>query len=109
MRSVLPNDTSLPMGDGISVVSSVGPARATITRTLVDTTARAGLSSFGAILTLDGSAVRCAAIPLTGQGIGAFDYAFEDRGGNVCGCPVADGSCKLVDAALVAPEPPPPL
>jgi hypothetical protein len=106
VRDVLPNATTAPFGDGIAVLSESGSTHTTITRSLVDATARAGVSSFGGIVALDSNALQCAAFPLTGQSYAGFDYAFEDRGGNVCGCPLADAACKVVNAALEPPEPP---
>lgn len=92
-------------GDGIAVLSLDAPAALTVTRSRVDNSRRAGVSNFGASATLSGSHVRCAAFALAGELLEDQRFVFTDNGGNLCGCPAADGACQVVSAGLAAPEP----
>ena len=82
------------------------PLRVSTASTLIDSSARAGLANFGAFASLGATRVRCAALALSGDGYSEHDFSFEDRGGNACGCPEADGECKMVSAGLAPPDPP---
>jgi hypothetical protein len=86
-------------GDGVTVVN----ADAELLRTRVQDSARAGIATFGGMAALGSTRIECAAFSLTGQGYGGGDFAFEDRGDNLCGCPNADAMCKLVNAELAPP------
>jgi hypothetical protein len=92
-------------GDGI-FVEYLGPstARADITASLVERAARAGIGVFGATAAVSSTTVSCNGFDLDGEAYAGADYAFEDGGGNVCGCgePVV---CKVLSSGLSAPEP----
>ena len=91
-------------GDGVSVVSHQGLASAALSVVLIDESARAGVASFGGMVSLHSVVVRCAAFALNGETYDGHDFDFEDGGGNACGCPQADGICKSVSAGLEPPE-----
>ncbi len=76
-----------------------------ITGSWVTESARAGLSSFGAGVTLGGSALHCNTIDLNGEVSYDLPFVFEDLGGNGCGCPEATGACKAISPGLAPPEP----
>jgi len=46
--------------------------------------------------------VQCASFDLEGEAQGQA-FTFEDRGGNRCGCPVADAECIAVSPGLEPP------
>jgi hypothetical protein len=93
-------------GDGITVVTETLPASATLSATIVEDSARAGLATFGATLSLTASHIRCAEFALTIDAHAGFDPALDDRGGNLCGCPDASEACQAISAKLAPPEAP---
>ncbi len=93
------------LGDGISVVGGAMVASATITTTLIEDSVRAGLGVFGASASLDHSTLGCSAFALAGEVLEGQGFQVDDGGDNRCGCPEADGECKLVSAGLEPPEP----
>ncbi len=76
-----------------------------VNATRIDDAARAGLSNFGAFVSLGSTAIRCAAFELEGEPFNGSNFSFENRGGNACGCPVADEKCVAVSAGLEPPAP----
>jgi hypothetical protein len=91
-------------GDGVAVVGGASTASATITNTRIEESARAGLSNFGATVSLTMSSIACAAFALEGQAWEERDFVFDDHGENRCGCP-AEGVCKTVTTGLAPPAP----
>jgi hypothetical protein len=96
-------------GDGIALFDSGVGVSASVTRVLIDDSARAGIASFGGFVSIGETAIRCAAFALDGESTADATFEFEDRGANACGCPTADGECKAVSSGLEVPEPLPPL
>jgi hypothetical protein len=90
-------------GDGLSVSAAQNPASAIVTGAHIETSARAGIVSFGAFVSLGGTALECNVIALDGEDVAAGQFAFEDRGNNGCGCPGATEACKAVSTMLDAP------
>jgi hypothetical protein len=88
-------------GDGVAVVAILNPAAATVTNTRVEHSARAGVSTFGADVSLGHAALSCQAFDLDVEPPGRF----LDLGGNVCGCPQPSGPCKATAANLSPPQP----
>jgi hypothetical protein len=93
-------------------VTSVGfgdvvvPASATLTHMLVEQHARAGISNFGASVSLGASDSVCNTIHLNGE-IFLTPYTFQNLGGNRCGCPEAIlDACAVQTSGLVPPDPP---
>ncbi|HZO13517.1 MAG TPA: right-handed parallel beta-helix repeat-containing protein [Polyangiaceae bacterium] len=91
-------------GDGIVAISHHAPASAAIDASRVEDSARAGIASFGASLSLAGTHVKCAAFELEGEPFEGHAFVFEDRGDNRCGCPTIDRACVAVGASLAIPE-----
>jgi hypothetical protein len=87
-------------GDGVNVRSDLGPGSLTLTRSLVERSARAGLASFGSSVTVSDTTFECNYIAIDGE----FDFQFYDQGGNVCGCEQTVQTCKALTSML---EPPP--
>lgn len=92
-------------GDGLAVTSEIGPASATVLGARIEESARAGVSSFGASVSLASTRIGCAAFDLDGEPFEARAFSFEDRGGNICGCPSSEGPCTVVSVGLEPPEP----
>jgi hypothetical protein len=83
-----------------------GPASATIERTLVDHSDRAGVATFGARVSLGHSDLTCQAFDVDSEPFEDSVPKIDDAGGNLCGCPTAVETCLAVSAGL---EPPPPV
>jgi hypothetical protein len=71
---------------------------------LIEDNVRAGIANFGATLELGESVLRCHDFDLDGEVVAEKQFVFHNLGGNVCGCPEATDTCKLVSAALEPPE-----
>lgn len=99
-------------GDGVTVARGYASdgeppgASATMTNMAIERTARAGVSNFGAYLSLAGTVILCTPFALDGEIADGVDFVIEDLGNNACGCPTADGQCKAVSAGLTPPAPP---
>jgi len=104
IRRTEPNLEGL-LGDGLVTWTTVDRATASLTGVLVEDSARGGVASFGADVALGSSQLRCHAFDLNGESYEAFDYAFQDLGGNGCGCPTASEPCQVVSANLEPPGP----
>ena len=89
-------------GDAISISRDYAPATAELRNVLLANSARAGIGSFGARVAVEASAIRCAGFDLEGENVNGVSFAFDDRGGNRCGCDGA-ASCKAVSTGLTAP------
>jgi len=97
-------------GDGIvaSAVLSTGsplPTSVRLERCRVEGSSRAGVSNFGASITIAATVLQCNAIDLDGESFGDLAFAFEDLGGNVCGCAGETRPCIVLSTGLAAPEP----
>jgi hypothetical protein len=93
-------------GDGVIVVSVLGPASATVSATRIERSTRAALSAHGAHAAIGGSAMSCQSFDLDSESYKGKAATLEDLGGNLCGCPEPKGKCVAASASL---EPPPPL
>ncbi|RLB60052.1 MAG: hypothetical protein DRI90_14605 [Deltaproteobacteria bacterium] len=105
VRATLSNASYNLFGDGLSVLNKTAPGSATLTNLLIADSARAGLATFGSFVSLADTHIRCAAFPLNGEPFEGSDFELDDRGGNSCGCPTADDTCKLISAGLQPPDP----
>lgn len=91
-------------GDGVAVaVAGDHPAAITIDGALVEGSARAGVASFGAAIAIGSSMVECNSIALNGEELAGSPFAFEDKGGNACGCSGETAACKVLSAKLTPP------
>jgi hypothetical protein len=105
VRRTLAEPGTNTFGDGIAIVSpAAGPGSARVSNVQIDDSARAGLVSFGAQVAMENTRIRCSDFALSGESINGYDVTVQDLGGNLCGCPEADGPCKLVSAGLEPPE-----
>jgi hypothetical protein len=100
----LPNGLD-EFGDGLLAIHSIGPATVSIDGSFIDASTRAAISNFGAFVSLGGVRMRCQAFDINGETYDGSAPELEDRGDNLCGCPVADSPCKSVAVGLQAPPP----
>ncbi len=73
-------------GDGVIVLAFNREASGTVEQVAIEDNARAGLSNFGAHVTVQGSRLTCNAFDLNGEGTDRGEFAYDDLGGNYCGC-----------------------
>ncbi|MBI2395742.1 MAG: DUF1565 domain-containing protein [Deltaproteobacteria bacterium] len=111
VRETRPNPTG-EFGDGIAVSAgfldaegrTLVPSVVTITGSLVENAARAGISVFGSELSLGGSRLWCAAVAIDVEeelDWGRRPPTLHDLGGNDCGCgSEAPGSCRARSSGL---------
>jgi hypothetical protein len=105
VRRTAPRAADGVFGDGVVVVvTSGGTASATITSTRIEESARAAIASFGGQVVVAGSRIACSAFGLTGERKDDRDFVIADAGGNLCGCPDAEGPCKVISVGLEPPE-----
>jgi hypothetical protein len=93
------------LGDGIVVNSFKKRTAATIAFSEVMRSARAGVASFGAEVTLNNSRMGCNALALDGEQNGMFDPIFHDRGGNDCSCGSDGAKCRVLSTNIAPPAP----
>lgn len=94
-------------GDGLTIQStSAAPAGASVGRSRITQSARAGISSFGATVQLSEVELRCNAIDLNGESeygsVVSQPFSFVELGEVDCGCEGAEQAC-LVQSAKLAP------
>jgi hypothetical protein len=105
VRATLNQASDGLFGDGVTVFSLVAPAAATITNARVDDSARAGIATFGALVSLAGPRIGWAGIELAGERFETADFTLSGGGNNQCGCPSADGSCIVLSTGIEPPAP----
>ncbi len=103
IRTTAPRASDGLFGDGIVVATVAAPTSATITRTRIEDSARAGLAIFGSSVSLGDSRIRCSAFALNGELFNESAFSVTDLGGNRCGCPLADTDCQLLSSGLEPP------
>jgi len=92
-------------GDGVMASSQGTLVTIVATGMRVERSARAGVSAFGGSVSLSDTAIVCYAFALNGSASAGRAFDIQDRGGNTCGCPLADDTCKLTSEALTPPDP----
>jgi hypothetical protein len=92
-------------GDGILLASLAVVSHGVVTTTRVSGSARAAIGSFGATVALGDSLLSCQTFDVFGADHQGHAFAFEDRGGNLCGCPEADSACELRGEGIAPPPP----
>lgn len=105
LRDVKARTTDGLFGDGF-VLMAADPMRgsATLTGSLIEGAARAGIAAFGSRIAMGHTASTCATFPLAGESYGGVPFSFEKTGDNACGCPQPADLCK-VDSPGLAPPP----
>jgi hypothetical protein len=95
-------------GDGVLVLSHQATvAGASIARSLIAGSERAGVANFAGLVTLDGSVLECNAIHLDGENEGSEtangSFHFEPGATNACRCEV-EVTCMVQTASLAPPQ-----
>jgi hypothetical protein len=107
----LPDSSTGLFGDGVMVMPLTVSSTLDIENSVVTDSERAGISNFGSNVAVKDVLLKCDDIELMdqniskdlfGPGLPAQDLlaAYDNQGGNACGCPVADGNCVSVSAGL---------
>lgn len=113
IKDSLPLPGTDEFGDGVAVsplvyqstpVGQIYPGTVTIRGSVIENNHRAGLANFAATAAIDGSWLLCNPIHLDGESIPELDFAFEDRGNNVCQCQQTE-ECKVLSTGMRAPDP----
>jgi hypothetical protein len=91
------------LGDGVVVMAAEDSASTSIIATRVDRAALAAVATWGAYVSVSGSAFTCQAIDVATETYLGRAATLEDLGGNLCGCPDATESCKALSANLQPP------
>ena len=105
-RSVVEATTSADdgtFGNGITVVSDQVAARLSLLDALVADNDLAGVASFGGIVDLAGTTIRCNDFAIAAEVNFAFEPETVDSGGNTCGCE-QEAVCKALSVGLEPPE-----
>jgi hypothetical protein len=102
VRETLSRDDG-SFGDGIAVFASGGSASAAVYDTRIADSFRAAISSWGATVSLDSCLLSCQKHDINGEPLDGVAPHLDDLGGNLCGCPTADGNCYADAATLVPP------
>lgn len=91
-------------GDGAVAIASEGIAALTLLGNVIQRADRAAVGSFGATVRLQTCALDCAAIYLNGETSGGLPFAFEDMGGNACGCDGVEETCRVASSNIAPPS-----
>ena len=94
------------LGDGIAVWTDNLPAEVTITGTVVDSNAGAGLANWGAPVHFTSTLLSCNVVDLQGEVYQDSPFSFPDSHHNICGCPPVADLCRALSTGS---SPPPPL
>ncbi len=93
------------LGDAVSAISVLDPTTLSVRATRLEAAARAGISSFGASVSLESSLLLCNPIALNGETYQGFSASFEDLGGNQCTCAGDEPPCKVLSSSIQPPAP----
>ncbi len=104
IRTIEPLLADGTLGDTVSAISATAPASLQVRHTRLEAASRAGISSFGAGVSLESSLLLCNPIALNGETYQGFEPAFEDLGGNRCTCEQGDDpTCKVLSSSIAPP------
>jgi hypothetical protein len=79
---------------------------ATISGCAIGDSTRAGVSNFGAQVSIDGTSLNCNVIDLDGEPNGGQGYSFDlSGGGDACGCDGGTSQCQVLSSGLAPPQP----
>ena len=96
-------------GDGIGASSTIVwiptlfPTTLDVTRVTVEGVPRAGISNFGATVTVNDSLLECNPIDLDGENLDEAPFEFASGGDNDCGCAAERHECKVLTTNLEPP------
>jgi hypothetical protein len=96
-------------GDGVIATSylvlvpGVFPTFLELAHATVEGSARAGLATFGAEVTLESTILECNLISLDGEVVQGQDFSLADQGDNVCACSGEIDLCRVESSGLEPP------
>ena len=100
-------------GDGVLATSIVwelpngslrnDEAVVTLQESVIESSARAGLSAFASTLNVGSSWFECNTVSINGEMLESFDFAFTDLGGNQCQCGDESEPCRVLSSNLAPP------
>lgn len=105
VSTTAPQDSDGFGGDALVVQALGASSTASIEGSLLESSHRAGIASFGAKVLLGSSQLECNAFHLNGEVWDGQPFDFDDLGGNVCGCDGEAVVCMLMSADLEPPAP----
>jgi len=105
VRGTKARPTDGALGDGIVTMTYGAASRLYLTGSRIETSARAGLTSFAGKTDVGSTVFECNPIDLDGEPVGADAFSFADLGANVCGCAGETVACKVLSANLQPPQP----
>jgi hypothetical protein len=103
LTNTLPQVQDQLFGDGVVVFGYFAEGSASIVGSRIEYNTRSGVSSFGGTLSLGSTAVTCNPLALNGEQFNSHAFAFDDLGGNDCGCGGDGRACQIVSAQLAPP------
>ncbi len=106
ISNTLPFLTGKPFGDGLTVLGAgLQGQRVYLDYVWIENSWRAAIGNFGNVVSLGNVFMRCAAFELDRESFEGSSGSWEDRGGNGCGCPLANQACVETSSALEPPAP----
>jgi hypothetical protein len=104
VRDTKPHAKDNTYGDGVVVWYYKDiPAKCSVMGSRLSGSSRAGLSNFGADVSLGSTELECNPIHLDGEEA-QNPWTFTDLGGTVCGCGGATTACKVLSSNLEPPK-----
>jgi hypothetical protein len=93
-------------GDGVLLAAGAAPAplSAELRRVRIDAPSRAGVSAFGATVTLTDCELSCAPLWLNAEPWLGLESSISDGGGNGCSCNGETAQCQVSSTQLSPPE-----
>ena len=104
IRDVAPDPGSGLFGDGVDFVTDPELATGIVTGARIERTARAGIMSFGAHVTLSSTQLDCIPLHLGGEAYSGVPHQFVDEGNNVCGCSGVAETCAVRSSGVSPPS-----
>jgi len=105
-------DAEALFGDGVGVdtFEEAFPGTLVVSRSILSGNARAGLTTFGSKLSVEGSMLTCNGFDIDAEtrpiGAASLEPTIEDRGQNVCGCGATWGGCHAQSHSFAPSAPP---
>jgi hypothetical protein len=101
-----PREADGTFGDGVAVLrTDTEPASVSLVDSRIESSARAGIASFGASVEVSSSRLECNAIDLDAEPLDGVPASFLDSGDVSCGCEGQERTCSVTSASLAPPEP----
>ena len=96
-------------GDGVTVLEVPDLGSVLVRDSTIRLSPRAGLSAFGAAVSLERVTIACATFDINIERDVGIDGIIEDLGGNACGCPDATDACHPVSENIEVSHAPAPV